>query len=371
MNQNYEKRALKDPKVAFYSRNGNSNKQNISDSKDSRDLKHRSENFSNGNKRQTKNNQNKKDIKQAKYWDQIDDKSSKLHSKEKWSRQPRKRRNKRKQAYLGYKRNYNDGNEECLYVKKQKANDSQKKDQITLNSQSRIQFEKFELKDFQEFYVADAESHHTVGKARSRSLSSGRSSNRSSMSEDALHSKPKSLSPKTRQKIIEESKEYLLQPKKFYNLKFHKKIELIRNSPKKIAREFYKIDYQHKFLTSMNRYFKKHPGELKKFNIPLDFNQKGDIEPTSSYYVLLNSIDFFTICRHCQINSFDAARDVKKVVAQKISLMVKKIRIHEHSLGKEECEKNLRFNRNRSRSRSMQRVPNRLPFGQPMWLQNA
>lgn len=95
----------------------------------------------------------------------------------------------------------------------------------------------------------------------------------------------------------------------------------------------------------MSRYFKKHPEELKLFNIPLELNSSGEIELTSSYYVLLNSIDFLTICRHCHINSFDAARDVKKVISQKISLMVKKMAINEQSLGTEEYEKNLRFKR--------------------------
>lgn len=370
MNYEDEKCAPKNPKVSFYSRNGNSNKQNVSDSKESRDFKHRSENFSNGDKKQKKKHQKKNSIKKAKYWNQIGYKNPKIQSNERWSKQASKKR-KKQQPYQGYRRNYNEDNEECLYVKKEKVNGSEKRDQITLNSKSRFQFEKFELKDFQEFYIADVESSNPIGKARSRSLSSGRSSNRSSMSDDPLYSKPKSLTPKTRQKIIEESKEYLLQPKKFYNLKFHKKIELIRNSPKKIAREFYKIDYQHKFLTAVNRYFKKKPEELKKFNVPLAFNHKGEVELTSSYYVLLNSIDFFTICRHCQINSFDAARDVKKVAAQKISLMVKKIKIHVNSLGREEFQRNLRLNRDRSRSRSIGRRFDSWYYGRSVWFRNA
>lgn len=182
------------------------------------------------------------------------------------------------------------------------------------------------------------------GKARSRSLSSGRSSNRSSRSDDGIYGKARSLIPKTRQNIVDEMEDYLLNKKKFYNLKFEKKLEMIKNSSKKIAREFYKIDYTYKFLSAISRKFKSEPKLIEKFNVPLKINDKGEAELTNSYYVLLNSIDYFQLCRYCQINSFDATKDTKKVVSHKISLMVKKMRVNEESLGKEGYEENLKFN---------------------------
>lgn len=363
---NIETSELKNRKINGNGRTRYSNQNNFNLSKDSQSFQPKSANFSNGDKRDEKKQKNNK------YWKDIDTKDPQL-SKNKGKKENKP--NKKKKAKQRYKRSqgYKEDEFESGYVKKSIA-ESMKNlaPKNNPNTDQFSKFSKFELMDFQEFYFQRAESNSNE-KQRSRSLSSGRSSNRSSRSEDRALNKTKSLTPKTRQKIIEESKEYLLQPKKFYNLKFQKKLELIRNSPKKIAREFYKIDFQHKFLAAMTRFFKEKPDELKLFNIPLEINDKGEVELISSYYVLLNSIDFFIICRHCKINSFDAAKDLRKKVDHKISLIIKKMKINEDSLGREEADNNLRYNRGRiplNRAR-YQYGNNRYYYGEPIWFQSV
>lgn len=360
-------------KENFYSRTERSNQRNNSDSKDSQDQNYKSENFSNGDKRKMNKQKQQNKKKKDHYWRGLNKRHPKSNFSGGINSKKSKNRSKRQDYQMNNKK-YWEEDYDTGYVKKSRI-DKTNKGKASIASSSKNIFDKIELKEFQEFYLQNIKENTQEDqreKPKISSLSSDRSSNLSSRSDDAVYTKTKSLTQKERQIILEESKEYLLQPKKFYNLKFQKKIELIRNCPKKVAREFYKIDYQHKFLSAMNRYFKKHPKELKLFNIPLEFNPEGEVDLVSSYYVLLNSIDFFNICKHCEINSFDAARDVKKVIAQKISLMVKKMKINAESLGKEEYEKNLKFKKALPRFRYVDRIGNeRRHIGQPNWYQNA
>lgn len=228
------------------------------------------------------------------------------------------------------------------YIKKSSCNQRKQEDQYQKKTQK---FKKLEQQMRNTIFEEDHSAKNGNGKPRSRSLSSGRSSNKSSRSVDGIYGKARSQIPKSRQNIIDEREDYLLNKKKFYNLKFEKKLEMIKNSPKKIAREFYKIDYIYKFLSAISRNFKSEKEKLKLYRVPLKFNKKGEVELTNSYYVLLNSIDFFHICRNCKINSFDATKDTKKGVSHKISLMIKKMKVNEESLGKDGYEENLKYNR--------------------------
>lgn len=148
------------------------------------------------------------------------------------------------------------------------------------------------------------------------------------------------LSAKAYQKLAEV---YLLNPKKFYNLKVHKKIELMKNSPRTIAKEFYKLDFQIKFFKIINKKFKGKFKELKKYRMPFQFQKGGEIKLDGSYYKLLNSINFFKLCRDCEIHSFDAKSDWKKAAQQKISKTIKILIVKEKD-EKEKYEKNLRYN---------------------------
>lgn len=246
-------------------------------------------------------------------------------------KKPKKKKKKKKKK----------GEKEVQYIKKsviQKIKESREEQQKSRK------IKKLEQQIRNMVFEEDKSAGNGSGKPRSRSLSSGRSSNRSSRSDEGIYGKAKSLIPKSRQKMIDEREDYLLNKKKFYNLKFEKKLEMIKNSPKNIAREFYKIDYTHKFLSAISRNFRNKPEELKRYNIPLRLTAKGEAELTNSYYVLLNSIDFFSLCRHCKINSFDATKDTRKVASHKISLMIKKMKVNEQSLGASGYEENLKFN---------------------------
>lgn len=136
---------------------------------------------------------------------------------------------------------------------------------------------------------------------------------------------------------------YLKNPQKFYSLRIEKKQELIKNAPKKIAQELYKMDFKGKFLKVINKRFRNNLEELRKFKIPFKVDSKtGEIYYNCSHYKILNSLNFHSLCKACEINCIDAKRDSKKPIKAKITKIIKILAKREKE-DKTEYEKNFNF----------------------------
>lgn len=161
-NNKEEESVKKNSKIAFYSRTGRSKNRNTSDSKGSKSHKYNSANFSNGGKRK---HDNVKMNNKEQRWKDIDSKQPENPQKNGSKKSKKKTKNPKKKgdSYQFNNSRYNDEPFENEYVKKsdfkRKAEKSQENNhnfkESSIASASKFRFEKFDLKEFQEFYLPE------------------------------------------------------------------------------------------------------------------------------------------------------------------------------------------------------------------------
>lgn len=136
----------------------------------------------------------------------------------------------------------------------------------------------------------------------------------------------------------------------YFQFKFlnqQKRLEAILILPKVKLKDFYAQEYIEKLLNRLNTDVVNKKKFLETYKLPLFYNKPKKIFSFNKKFLkkLFDNPKFFLVCRELNIDPLTAKKVLKRKGANKLTLIINKLKINEGSLGQVTYEKNLRFNK--------------------------